>query len=534
MTTSKEERYKVFLVDNDKQTNILKLYKKFKKNCVNYLYSEYSFVIHDKANQSYFAVRDTIGFKPLYYTISNNRFYFASDIGDIFKISGIKKEFNFFTMQSIIFHSTISYSETMYKNIKRVPPGHYMYVSNNGKCKIERYWKPEEIKINYMITEKEAKEQLLTLLDKAIFDRIDDISTTGFELSGGLDSSSIVSWVKHQKPQETLTAFSMNFKSMENCDESEYINAMQEKYDINLQNLATDKMDYKHKYSLENNYKLNPHWPIFITYTMGFSVVGKAKELGIKTILTGQGGDNVLAGNLYVLHEYFKHIKWVQLYKELKALPHPKNMIKRYIILPALGEKNIRRLRAVVYKIKKNDNRPDIMFQEFSDFYTGNSYVFKFDLSQVLHSTLSVLMESGYYHVAEKHFGIEFKHPFFDRRLIEFMLTLPPKFKYSEGLSKRLLRIAMKGILPEKIRQRDDKAEFSEVLRQQIDTIDLDDLLDNSNLSALGLIDQKKLDKYKEHYLNGKMKNVVYFWQLINLEYWYRYNFLDDHNLEKR
>jgi asparagine synthase (glutamine-hydrolysing) len=295
-------------------------------------------------------------------------------------------------------------------------------------------------------------------------------------------------------------------------------------------------MDYKSIYSLENNYKLNPHWPILITYTMGFSVVERAEELNVIRILTGQGGDHILAGNLYVLHEYFRTFQWVQLYREAKALPNLKRFIKVYLIAPLIGEKNIRYLRTVYHKIKRKKplkKIPEIDFHELSNFYNGHSVAFKYDLEQLLHSTFSALMDSSYYSVAEEHFGIEFKHPFFDRRLIEFMLSLPPKFKYSEGISKRLLRTAMKGILPEKIRQRTDKAEFSEVLRQQIDAIDLDELFHNANLARLGLVDQKKLDTYKEDYKSGKMKKVVYFWQLINLEYWYRFNFVNDHNMDR-
>ena len=145
----------------------------------------------------------------------------------------------------------------------------------------------------------------------------------------------------------------------------------------------------------------------------------------------------------------------------------------------------------------------------------------------VLHSSNSTLMESSYYRLGETHFGIEFRHPYFDRRLTEFMLSLPPRLKYSKGVIKILLRNAMEGILPEKIRQRKDKAEFSEVLRQQIDAIDLDALLSNAYLAKLGLLEQKIIDKYKQEYLDGKMKYIVFFWQLINLEYWYRYNFVD-------
>lgn len=533
MGSSKNEQYQVFLISDQIHKEIISLYEKFKKDLVHHIDDELSFVIYDKINQSYFAVRDIIGFKPLYYTFLDNNFYFSNDIGELFQRSGIKKEPHLQTMKSIVFHSTIAYEDTMYENINRLPPGHCMYISCDGKYTIERYWKPEEIKINYSMTEEEAKKKLLTLFDQAVFDRIKNLKNTGFELSGGLDSSSIVSWVKNKKPDNKITAFSMNFRSMKNCDETKYIRAIQEKYNIDLKNLATDQMDYKDKYSLENNYKLNPYWPIFITYTMGFSVIEKAKELRIKTVLSGQGGDNVLAGNLFVLDEYFKRMQWNQLYKELKALPHPKNIIKRYIVLPFLGEKNIGRLRYIVKKLKNTTIGLETNFQEFSDFYTGSSYVFKSDLSQVLHSTLSVLMESSYYNIAEKYYEIEFKHPFFDRRLIEFTLSLPPKLKYSEGISKRLLRKAMEGILPEEIRQRESKAEFTEVLRQQIDAVNLDDILNNAYISKLGIVEQERLDKYKDDYLSGKMKKVVYFWQLINLEYWYKYNFVENNDLEK-
>lgn len=85
----------------------------------------------------------------------------------------------------------------------------------------------------------------------------------------------------------------------------------------------------------------------------------------------------------------------------------------------------------------------------------------------------------------------------------------------------------MKGILPDEIRLRKNKAEFSEVLRQQINALDLDSLLENAYLARLGLIEQEKLNNYKQAYLSSKMDRIVYFWQLINLEYWYRYNFIE-------
>lgn len=521
---------KVYFCSNEK--DILKSYIRYKEGCIGHLSCEESFMIYDSKNQSYFAVRDIIGLTPLYYTFVNNLVYFEKDIELLLQKTGIKKEVDLQTMQSILHHSTIPYDKTMYKNIHRIPPGHYLKVLNDGEYTIVRYWEPEKIAIDYSITEVEAKKKFLTLFDKAIFNRIDDLDSTGFELSGGLDSSSIVSWVKYKKPNKKVTAFAMNFKSMEFCNESEYIDSMQKKYEIDLHNIATDEMDYKNEYSLENNYKLNPHWPIFITYTMGFSIVEKAKNTGKKIILTGQGGDNVLAGNLFVLHHFFKRMNWWKLYKEIKALPYPKNTLKRYLLFPLIGEKNLNSIKKYLlpFRVKTNIQTPPV--KELSDLYKGGSYMFKMDIINILHSSLSALMESSYYNVVEKNFGIKFRHPFFDRKLIEFSLSLPPHFKYSERVSKRLLRTAMKGILPDEIRERKDKAQFTEVLRQQIDAIDLNHLLQNAYLAKLGLMEQERIDQYKENYLSGKMKKVVYFWQLINLEYWYRYNFVDDQSLD--
>ena len=527
MYTPKAKSCTVFCVSEKEQEKIEELYRKYEEECVSFIPSELSFFLYDPEKRFYFAVRDIIGLSPLYYTITKKKFFFSDNIGALFQESGITKVPNLQTMRNIIYQRTIPYDATMYKNVKRLPPGHYMKASEDGKYVIVRYWKPDTIKINYKIDELEARERFLALFDRAIFDRIDDLETTGFELSGGLDSSSIVAWVKHKRPNEKITAISMNFKSMKHCNESEYIEAFQKHCHIDIQNINTDRIDYRNKYSLENNYKLNPYWPIFITYTMGFPLIEKAKELGIKTVLTGQGGDQVLSGNAFALHEYFRHFRWIKLYNEIKNLPYPRRMIKNYILFPLIGEKRLQLIKSLLGKTHNQSTRSSNTINELADLYHGKSITFKFDLMEILHTTLSVLMESSYYRVAETNFGIRFKHPYFDRELIEFMLSLPPSFKYSKGEFKVLLRNAMKGILPDEIRLRKNKAEFSEVLRQQINALDLDSLLENAYLARLGLIEQEKLNNYKQAYLSSKMDRIVYFWQLINLEYWYRYNFIE-------
>jgi len=511
--------------------DFINTYETHGEDCVFHLHTEFAFVLFDKHEKSYFAARDPIGLSPLYYSHQGDNYHFASDIESLFAQSGIKKEANILAMEGIVHHSAIPYADTMYKGIKRLPPGHYMKISATGQCTLVRYWKPEEIKINYKISKDEATKRFKELFEQAISNRIDEPSTTACELSGGLDSSSVVSWIKHKSPEYKLTCFSMTFDSLEKCDESNYVDEIDKTFDINLVKLQTDTLDYKNTLNLEYNYDLNPHWPIFLTYTMGLPLVNKAREMGVKTILTGQGGDHVTAGNLYCLNDYFRHFRWHLLLRELHAFGNPVQLMKRFVLLPFLGERSRKFILKILHPFhRKNPQRPrkpETSFEEFSELYTGKSLSFKYDLAQVVISNNSAMLDNSYYQVAEAKFGIKFRHPFFDRRLVEFMLSLPPNFKLNRGRSKFLLREAMKGILPDKIRLRSSKAKFNDVLRQQIDGIDLDTLLVSAQIAKLGLIEQSRLDEMRRKYQSGQLTAIVYFWQVLNLEYWYRYNFIN-------
>jgi asparagine synthase (glutamine-hydrolysing) len=137
-------------------------------------------------------------------------------------------------------------------------------------------------------------------------------------------------------------------------------------------------------------------------------------------------------------------------------------------------------------------------------------------------------MDSNIFHCAEKYFGIEYRHPFFNVELVEFALSLPPEMKYSSRMIKQILRKAMKNVLPEEIKCRKDKAEFSEVLKQQIEAIDIDRLLKQPNIVKLGIITKEDISYRVERYRSGEQKFVSYLWMLINVEYWYVINRFDD------
>lgn len=364
------------------------------------------------------------------------------------------------------------------------------------------------------------------------------MSQTYFELSGGLDSSSIVSYMNHLYPKTTFNTVSMRFKNLPQCDEGSYIDTVKDKYSLDMKEIDCDRLDYSSKYTLEYAYKQNPYWPILFTHTFAFAVMEDLKTHNIQTMITGQGGDQLLSGNLYLLYDYFKYMKWFKLYRELIRFKKPLHMIKRYIISPFLTEKQKKIIRFVYQMIffKESKGREkDVYDKCFDEHSKGFStrYMSQWGELDILTSSFhSLMLDSSAFHVIEKKSGIRYTHPFFDRRMIEFTLTLPAKFKYEHGVTKVLLRKVMHGILPERIRNRSNKSEFTAIIRQQIDAVSLNDLLDEAYLAKTGVIRQEKIDDLVREYQKGKMKTLAYFWMIINLEYWYRFNFIqsDENN----
>jgi len=306
------------------------------------------------------------------------------------------------------------------------------------------------------------------------------------------------------------------------CDEGEYVDALLEQYAVHHTKVAVSTLDYANDYSLEKLYELSPHWPIGLTFAMLLPMLDKMKKDGKKVVVSGQGGDHLFTGSPYVLYDLFVRVKGVAFYEELMSYRYRWKSFKAYVLRPMLGEKNITRIKKLLGK--KNKEKTfweccDIV--DLTDTLGMKNPALKNELDMVTTAYHSTIMDGNIFHCAQKHFDIEYRHPFFDKELVEFSLSLPPQMKYGNRTIKRILRKAMKGILPEKIRTRRDKAEFSEIIRQQIDAIDVDALLSAPHIVKLGLLTQKDVTLCRQRYEEGNIRYVSYFWVMINVEYWY-------------
>ena len=499
-------------------------YSRWGDAITSYLDGYFSFVLYDAENKSYFCARDPLGIKSLYYMKIEEGYRFSSNIEQLLALPGVDKKPNLKSMRTMLYERTVDYTDTMYEDIYRLPPGHFMSIKD-GKEQIERYWYPEKIKINYEITENEAARKLTELLSRSVDKRISNLEETAFEVSGGLDSSSVVSLLSQSNMSSTIDSYSMEFKGL-HCDESAYVDSILDTYGLHHQKVSVGQLDYLKIYSLEHLYAIGPHWPITLTFAMSLPMLKKMQLDGKKVVITGQGGDHLFTGTPYVLYDLFRRLKFLTLYRELKEYPKRWGIIKSYMIKPLLGEKTFSFIKKLLGK-KERDSffEKDSEIKDLSQMLGVKNPAYKNDLDMVTMAANSTILDGNLFHAAEDYFGLEFRHPFFDLELVEFSLSLPPEMKYKKRTIKWILRKAMDGILPDKIKERKDKAEFSELITQQIDAIDLSALLDDPYIVKLGLIEQSIIDKHRKEYENKTAKYIVFLWTIINVEYWYRYNF---------
>ncbi len=275
---------------------------------------------------------------------------------------------------------------------------------------------------------------------------------------------------------------------------------------------------------------MSPNWPITLTFAMSLPMLEKMRKDGKKIVITGQGGDHLFTGTPYALYNLFRLFKFLTLYRELKVYTNKWKTIKAYIVKPLLGEKIIDLIS--VLRGRKKENDPflvdDSEIKNLTQVVGIRNPAHKSDLDMITTSVYSTIMDGNLFHCAEEYFDIEYRHPYFDLELVKFALSLPPEMKYRQRTIKWILRKAMDGILPDKIKDRKDKAEFSEIIMQQIDAINLNILLDDPYIVKLGLIEQSLIDKYRKEYEDKTIKYISFFLGIVNVEYWYRYNFKEE------
>lgn len=534
-----------FVSDVDTEV-IIHAYEEWGVGCLNKFNGMWAFCVWDSKKQKLFCSRDRFGIKPLYYYFDEEQFLFASEIKALLQAS-IPKRANERQIYDYLALGMVDHTEeTFFEKIKQLRGGEYLELSiKTGRLSISRYWDIDLDKKFSGFTDEEYARIFYELLKDAVRLHLISDVPVGTCLSGGLDSSAIVCLVDRLMREEGMKisgskiqkTFSARYEDPRH-DEGHFIEHVVRETQVEAHFIypageglleEIEKLIY-HQDEPFGSTSIYAQWSVFKL----------AKICGVKVTLDGQGGDELLAGYHGYFSSFFAELlrvgQWSQLFKELQSYAAMHSYSKtqglsRAVLwlLPEKAESIFRFLRRFTREglwLRRDflrrfaNNHPRLVAKGKSIF---DNHLYTTLIRSNLPSLLRFEDRNSMAH------SIESRVPFLDYRLVEFVFATPATQKIHNGVTKKILRDALKGILPEPIRTRMDKLAFSTPEDMWFRTTMkgfLMDLISSESFHSRPYFDVQQVKKLFEAHIEGKRNVSNTIWRIINLELWLR-RFID-------
>ena len=442
---------------------ILAAYREYGSKCVDHFIGMWAFALWDKQTKKLFCSRDRFGIKPFYYILEGDRFYFGSEYKALKKSPLFSNELNLDQVSRGLQLGWVCYKdETYYSKLKALPAASNLFY-NEGVVEVEQYWDIDFKKSTNLTTEEKYNYFKELFLDSIKLHMRADVEVGGC-LSGGIDSSAIASSVAKLFPEINFKTFTIYYEGKNEVDERPWVNEV----------LAHNKSLVDFAYSptesdLLNHYERAFHFadvPLAGSSPISqYFVMQLAKKQNIKVLLDGQGSDEYLAG---YMHSFYRLIggllsggKFIQAHQQfyshssLQGFSTSKKMdAAAKSTLTIFKDENALynyEFRNYFPQLSKNNSKVSLKKLKTSRL---NQFLFHLTFNTSLPSLL---------HYEDRNsmaFSIESRVPFLDHRLVELAFSLNDDDKFDFGVTKKVLRKAMSGIIPEKIQNRFDKKGF--------------------------------------------------------------------------
>ena len=517
------EREGLEFASNSDTEVLLKGYMYFGQAVLDKLNGMFAFVIYDAERKEVFAARDRFGVKPFYYYHSDNEFIFASEIPPILAVYGRKNQANEAAVfDYLAFNRTDQTEETFFEGVKKLQHGHCLSIKEN-KVTISRWYDLRNKVYGQHI--KSDENEFAALLEDAIRIRLRSDVPVGVCLSGGLDSSTIVSIVSERLGHLDVNTFSAVYESKYRSDESEFINLYKEK----LPNMHFTHPTYQSLLDDLESFMRCHAEPVPSTGPYAQYCTMRLASQHVTVTLDGQGADEELGG-----YHYFYGLYYKSLLKRLKLITLFKEIAK-YVKI----HRSLYALQTFAYfllpskmRVKVRVNERGYMLPEFANRFQESVVADNLYGSKSMQDALINHFEYKLEHLLKwddrnsMWYSIESRTPFLDYRLVEYLLKAEDSAKIKDGYTKSLLRRSMKGLLPEKIRLRRDKVGFATpeeawFAEKEFHGI-IESVLDSESFRNRGIIDPDKARKLYEKHCNGEIRISKDIWKWLNLELWYR------------
>lgn len=507
-----ELKHKGYIFHSDSDTEVLlAAYHCWGKDCLHRFNGFWAFALWDEQTRELWMARDRFGVKPLYYLHQpGEQLVFASETQQFKHLGGYVRQPEENHLRYILQNpwGLEGLGKTIFKHIEQIRPGHYLTIKTDEKIESVKWWDTEAELLTVPDNFDAQAIEFLALLEDAIKIRLRSDVSIASALSGGVDSSAVYCTIHHlvsnQKglyrlPSEWQRGFVAVFPGTEQ-DERLYAEQVLththgdgEFFDMNTGKDLTDRLlrsiaAYDTVYST----------PLFILD----GVYGAMRSKGITVSMDGHGVDEMLYG--------YPHNVWeaLQYSRTQNDTAYSNDLTDTYLSMLQADQKKVkakelntnnhsfyqRQWNRVRRKLQTNRQEPS-WFEPFDSSILslpsmpvpGHFNPAEAQLYSTFHYTVLPTILRNFDRGAMRN-SIEIRMPFLDYRLVRYVFSLPMQSKLGGGFTKRILREAMKGILPEPIRTRKLKTGFNAPLqswyRNELKTLLLDEVNSASFLSS--------------------------------------------------
>ncbi len=524
---------------------ILKSFEKWGEKCPEHLLGDFAFAIWDENKETLFCARDHMGVKPFYYYSNKDMFAFATEIKALFCVPGVPREVNetriaLYLLQ--IYYSNTHYQYTFYENIFCLSSAHSVTIDQKRESKIQ-YWELDEKSELILDSDEDYANKFREIFKNAIKCRLRSAYPIGFQLSGGLDSSSVLCMSKEILKESPgfpceINSFSYVFNEIP-CDERYYIKKVIDTGGIKPNFVLSDQISPMKNIEEILWHQEQPESDIYIA--VQWNLYKKMREKDIRIVLGGYGGDQVVSYGKNYFRELAIEFRLNTLLKELKSYSKIKNLsfyrlLKNNVLFPLVPEYIKKPVRSVYDK----SSEISIFNKEFAKRINAKGCWEELHLKPIIENNTA---KKAHYNLITKYtvlglekinskssaFCMEHRHPFLDKRLVEFCYSIPTEIKFKSGWNRYILRIAMSNILPVENQWRRDKMDFTPYYERNLLLFEkecLDEIICSKNENIEKYVD---INMIKKIYKKYKMENVdsgsiFMLWLVSILSLWLNYD----------
>ncbi len=518
---------------------IIHAYEEYGEDCVRHLRGMFAFAIWDSKRRRLFIARDRVGIKPLYYCRTGRAFYFASELKAILSDKTISRDVDAGAIRQFLSFYYLPGEQTLFTAIKKLAPGHTLTVEN-GNVAIRQYWDLHFTDERWSMPFDQAVEELSALLKTTVRDHMIADVPVGVLLSGGMDSSALLSFAVQGTPKKVKT-FTVGFDGNQVVDERPYARLAAEKFGSEHYDLSISAENF---WDFLPAYVWHMEEPVCEPPAVALYYVSKMARQHVKVLLSGEGGDEAFAG-------YPNYPNMMRLEQIGGALGPLARLAGGGVALAGRlsGERRFQRYgealgRPLASQYFSRTSGPSGFFnrhacelftREFLDatggvsppaFISNLAQDLKQEplLNQMLYVDTKTWLPDDLLVKADKMTmanSVELRVPLLDHLVLEFAASLPPDFKVRGRQTKRILKAAFAAVLPPEVIRR-KKAGFPVPyeswlrlqLKEQIEAVLLSD-----RACARGYFARKEVSRLlKANAIDGKFSKEVF--SLLVLELW--------------